>query len=319
MVIFGIITAVIVVCMVIGGLIHATYLRGKLNQIEPYGQLVEAYDGQMHVYAMGSGEQTIVLLAGMGVPLPCAQFGPLMRKLSEKYTVVCVEYFGSGFSSNTSRARTCANYVEETRTALCQAGFMAPYVVMPHSISSVYSEYYAAIYPEEVAAIISLDGTSTALYGKMPAIVKYVLPILKFQQAIGVTSLLAWATTNKKSLLSDGYTEKEINDMIIFAGFSVNDVFLEQVSNSAEFIKQTMALPFPESVPFFKVIARQTYETPNKQIKMTPQAYQQQHLERIGSQARYEICDGSHFIYLNNVGRIAEIADEMLGQGESIK
>jgi pimeloyl-ACP methyl ester carboxylesterase len=316
MMIFGIIVAVIAACMAIGGILHATYFKGKFDQIKPYGRLVDVDDGQIHVHSMGKGKKTIVLLPGMGVTLPSADFAPLMRKLSEKYTVVCVEYFGVGFSSETSKPRTCENYIEETRTALSRAGFKAPYVLMPHSISTVYSEYYAAKYPEEVEGIISLDGTSTAFYEKMPAIVKHILPIVKFQQAIGTTSLIAPLTVNKKRLLSKGYTEKEINDMITFAGFSMNNTVLEQMANSSEFIKQTMDLPFPESTPYFKVISKRTYETPNKQIKMTPQEYQHKHLERIGEHAKYEILEGNHFIYINNVDRIAEITDELLLEGK---
>lgn len=310
--ILGIIVAVVAVCMLIGAILHTAYLKGKQAQIKPYGQLVDVDGGQMHVYSMGNGEKTIVLLPGMGVALPSAEFGPLMRKLSEKYTVVCVEYFGVGFSSKASKPRTCENYVEETRAALSRAGFKAPYVLMPHSISTVYSEYFAAKYPGEVEAIISLDGTSTALYGDMPAIVKFILPIIKFQQAIGTTSLIAYLTTNKKHLLSNEYTVKEINDMITFAGFSINDTVLEQISSSSEFIKQAMDLPFPGHIPYFKVISKQTYETPNKQIKMTPQEYQRKHLERIGEHAKYEILDGTHFIYINNVDRIAEITDDLV-------
>jgi len=82
------IVAVIVVLMLIGAILHATYFKGKLQQIKPYGQLVDVDDGQMHVYSMGNGEETIILLPGMGVGLPSADFAPLMRKLSEKYTVV---------------------------------------------------------------------------------------------------------------------------------------------------------------------------------------------------------------------------------------
>lgn len=312
MIIFGMIAGVIAVSLLIGATLHATYFEGKLDQIKPYGQFVEVDDGKMHVYSMGSGGKTIVLLPGMGVALPSAEFAPLMRKLSGKYTVVCVEYFGVGFSSETSKPRTCENYVEETRAALRQAGFEAPYVLMPHSISSVYSEYYAAKYPEEVEAVISLDGTSTAYYEEMPAMVKSILPIAKFQQAAGVTSLIAPLAVNKKYLHANGYLEKEIKDMITFAGFSLNDTLLEQIANSSEFIKQTMDLPFPESIAYFKIISRQTYETRNKQIKITPQEYQQKHLERIGEHARYEILDGTHFIYINNVERIAEITDSLL-------
>lgn len=312
MMIFGIIVAVIAVFMLIGAIFHATYFKGKLEQIKPYGQLVDVDDGQMHVYSMGNGEKTIVLLPGQGVPLPSADFAPLMRKLSEKYTVVCVEYFGVGFSSETSKPRTCENYVEETRTALSQAGFKAPYVLMSHSISSIHSEYYAAKYPQEVEAVISLDGTSTAYYEEMPAIFKSILKIAKFQQAIGITSILAPLTANKNDLISKGFTQTEINDATVFSGFTINDTLLEQIANSSEFIKQTMDLPFPESVPYFKIISKQTYETPNKQLKMTPQEYQHKHLERIGEQAKYKILDGNHFIYLNNVDRIAEITDDVL-------
>lgn len=313
MMILGIIVAVIAVFMLIGAILHATYFKGKLEQIKPYGQMVHVDDGQMHVYSMGNGKKTIVLLPGMGVSLPSAEFGPLMRKLSEKYTVVCVEYFGVGFSSETSKPRTCENYVQETRTALKQAGFKAPYILMPHSISSVYGEYYASKYPDEVEALVSLDGTSTAYLGdEMLTFVKSLLQVAKFQQSIGFTSLLAPLTVNKANLLSSGYTEKEINDMITFAGFPINSNFLEQMGNTSEFIKQTMDLPFPESIPYFKVISKQTYETPNNQIKITPQEYQKKHLERIGKHAQYEILDGTHFIYLNNVDRIAEITDDLL-------
>ena len=312
MMILGIIIGVIVFFMLIGAILHATYYKDKFEQIKPYGSLVDVDDGQMHYYSMGKGEKTIVLLPGMGVSLPSAEFGPLMRKLGEKYSVVCVEYFGVGFSSQTSKPRTCENYIEETRTILDRAGFKAPYVLMPHSISSVFSEYYATKYPKEVEAIISLDGTSTSYYDEMPGFVKYLLGVAKFQQAIGVTSVVGSLTTNRNYLLSNGYTEKEIDNMVAFAGFAVNNNVLEQISNSADYIKQTMDFPYPASVPYFKVISSYTYETPNKQIKITPQDYQNQHLARIGHQAKYEILDGNHFIYLNNAGRIAGIVDEAL-------
>ncbi|WLR51122.1 alpha/beta hydrolase [Bacillus tianshenii] len=321
MMIFGIIVGVIAVLMLIGWIIHSTYFKRKLEQIKPYGQFVDVEDGHMHVYSMGSGEKTIVLLPGMGVGLPTADFAPLMRKLSEKYKVVIVEYFGVGFSSETSKPRTSENYVEEIRAALYQAGFKAPYVLMPHSISSVYSEHYAAKYPEEVEAIISLDGTSTAFYAEMPAVIKSILPIAKFQQAIGTLSFIAPLTVNKKKLLSNGYSEKEISEMVIFAGFSINNTLLEQMASSSEFIKQTIDLPFPESVPYFKIISKQTYETSNtqfKKAKMTPQEYQYKHLERIGKHAKYEVLNGTHFIYLNNVDRIAKITEDLLFNAEPI-
>jgi|SRR6056297_3480483 len=312
MMIIVVIVVFILVYMVSGTIAQATYFKGKLEEIKPYGQMVDVDEGQMHVYKMGDGENTIVLLPGMGVGLPSADFSPLMRKLSEKNTVVTIEYFGVGFSSETEKPRTTENYVEEIRAALNKMGLEAPYVLMPHSISSVYCEYYASKYPNEVEALISLDGTSTAYYEDMPSFVKFILPVAKFQQGTGTLSLLARLTTKKEELQSFGYAEKEINDMITYGGFTMNNNILEQIESTSEYIKDTMDLPFPESVPYFKIISKKTYETPNKQLKITPQEYQYEHLERIGEHAKYEILDGNHFIYANNVDKISEIVDNLL-------
>ncbi len=300
------------ILMLIGGILHSTYFKNQYDRIEPYGQRVDVQDSQMHVYSMGQGDTTVVLLPGMGVALPSAEFGPLMRTLSKTYTAVCVEYFGVGFSGLTANPRTVENYVEETRAALAATGFEAPYVLMGHSISSVYCEFYAARYPDEVTAVISLDGTSTANYADMPAFVKSLLGVAKFQQAIGATSIIGALATQRDYLLDAGYTEKEINDMVTFAGFTMNDNSLKQIANSAEFIQDTLVLPYPASVPYFKVISKTTYETPNSQMKMTPQEYQSLHLARIGPQARYEILEGNHFIYVNNEERIAAIVGVVL-------
>jgi len=105
---------------------------------------VEVNEQKMHVYSMGNGEKTVVLLPGFGVSLPSADFGPLMRELSKEYTAVCIEYFGIGFSDRTDAPRTSENYTKEIRTALSLAGFKPPYVLMPHSASGIYNEYYAA-------------------------------------------------------------------------------------------------------------------------------------------------------------------------------
>lgn len=92
----------------------------------------------------------------------------------------------------------------------------------------------------------------------------------------------------------------------------MNDNTLDQIASMTYYIKDVNKLTYPVNVPYFKIISRKTYETKNSQIKITPQEYQEQHLARIGDQAKYEILDGTHFIYLDNVDRISEITDEFL-------
>ena len=60
----------------------------------PIGQLVEVNGRDIHVYTKGKGENTIVLLTGLGTAAPALDFEPLVNELSKDHKVVVVEPFG---------------------------------------------------------------------------------------------------------------------------------------------------------------------------------------------------------------------------------
>ncbi len=307
MIIFAIIIGVVVCLNIIGFAVNKIFFSKELEAIAPYGQLVEVKGQKMHVYAMGKGEKTLVLLPGFGVSLPSADFGPLMRALSKDYTVVCIEYFGIGFSDQTDSPRTNENYTEEIRTALSLAGFHGPYVLMPHSASGVYSEYYAANYPDEVSAIIMLDTTSTAktVAGNPP---KFIFGIAKLQQACGLTrvSLGLMPPAQKKE---NGYTEKEINDYKVFACHVLNDTMIDQSYRLLDNINEVHAIAFPEDIPVLKLISSQTQ-------KKVGEAYQSDHLKRLGANVESNLIDSSHFMYQTNVKDIVDAANVFLEKNQ---
>ena len=123
------------------------------------GQLVEVDGKNMHVYTKGDGENTIVLLSGLGTAAPVLDFEPLINEMSKNNKIVVVELFGYGWSDLTHKERTVENIVEEIRTALKESNIEGPYILMPHSISGIYSMYYANKYPDEVRAVIGIDPT----------------------------------------------------------------------------------------------------------------------------------------------------------------
>ena len=127
------------------------------------GQLVEVDGKNIHVYTKGEGDNTIVLLTGLGTAAPTLDFEPLINEMAKKNKVVVVEPFGYGWSDITNKERTVENIVEETRSALEKSNIDGPYILMPHSISGIYSMYYANAYPEEVKAIIGIDPTLPGL------------------------------------------------------------------------------------------------------------------------------------------------------------
>lgn len=278
-----------IVCLnLIGFAINKIFFANELEAITPYGQMVEVNGKMMHVYAMGSGEKTIVLLPGFGVALPSADFGPLMRELSKQYTVVSVEYFGTGFSDQTETPRTNENITEEIRIALSKAGFKPPYILMPHSVSGVYSEYYAAKYSDEVSAIIMLDTTSTekVASGNPP---RFVYDIALVQQESGL-SRLASGLVPPVQKTENGYTEKEINDYKLFTYHVLNNTMIDQSLRTIESINEVNAMPFPQGIPVLKLISSQTLDKVGEE-------YQTGHLKRLGSGVESKTIDGTHFIY----------------------
>ncbi|APF26463.1 alpha/beta hydrolase family protein [Clostridium sporogenes] len=129
------------------------------NDVKPLGVLVNVDGKKMHVYSEGHGNKTIILMPGLGSIAPSIDFKPLINELKKDFKVVVVEPFGYGFSEETSKERTVENIIDETRKALKKAKIRGPYILMPHSISGVYAQYYASTYPDEVDAIIMLDTT----------------------------------------------------------------------------------------------------------------------------------------------------------------
>ncbi|MBV1757296.1 MAG: alpha/beta hydrolase [Dethiosulfatibacter sp.] len=312
--------ALIILCLIVGAnilglIINKTLFRNELDSMEPYGQLVEVNGSKMHVYSMGSGEKTIVLLPGFGVSLPSADFGPLMRKLSESYKVVTIEYFGIGFSDETDEPRTNENYMNEIRTALDQAGYKPPYILMPHSASGVYSEYYAIKHPEEVSSIIMLDTTSTAITGKNPGYMSVLYSIGKIQQATGFTRITAGLVPDTK-LVENGYTEKEIKDYKIFTYHVLNDTLIDQSMLLIDNINEVNSLVFPEGIPVLKIISKQSVEAMAKKDKDDGMGYQNKHLSALGNQVAHTVVDSTHFVYQTHVDEIFKMTNAFLSQNE---
>ncbi len=88
------------------------------NKYSPIGELVEVDGKNMHVYTKGKGENTIVLLSGLGTAAPVLDFEPLINELAKQNNVVSIESFGYGWSDSTNKERTVKNIVEEIRSAL---------------------------------------------------------------------------------------------------------------------------------------------------------------------------------------------------------
>ena len=126
-----------------------------------YLNLVDSNGFKMNVYSTGAenGKHTIVGLAGMGVNSFPIVTDKLNKRLGKENTLVYPDRAGYGFSDDSYKDQTLEQVVEDYRTGHKNAGFEAPYVLMGHSYGDFYALWWQMKYPDEVEAIIFLDGT----------------------------------------------------------------------------------------------------------------------------------------------------------------
>ena len=136
---------------------HRVMLEGEKDLITPPGQMVDVDGHKMHVYSVGEGDKTLVLMAASGTVCPSLDFKNLYSELGDDYRVVVVEKFGYGYSDTVNRPRDVRSVLSDTREALKDVGIDGPYILCPHSYSGLEALYWAQTYPDEVEAIIGLD------------------------------------------------------------------------------------------------------------------------------------------------------------------
>mgnify|MGYP005748297559 CR=1 FL=1 len=237
-------------------------------------------DKQMRAYVKGSGKQTVVLLSGWGTENPIDDFMPLIDELSSDYRVVALEYFGYGESNTTEDERSNKAIVEEIRQALKKLHIEPPYVLMPHSMSGLYSLYYANNYPSEVSAIVGIDAS---------------LPQKQLER--WTTETFEEAKLNKDS---DEFNVSMINQ---WNKFYDNSKELENVK-------------YPENIPVLSFLATEQIEAVNEMIESggmkTSWIDINKNVITNSNIQSIEILEGEHYLHHDQAKKILEMSKKFI-------
>lgn len=226
--------------------------RYEHKQYPAWGRYVEVKGKNMHVYTKGMKGNTIVMLPGLGTAAPVLDFEPLINELSRDNKVVVAEPFGYGWSDLTDEERTVDNIVEELRSALRQAGIEGPYTLLSHSVSGIYSMYYANKYPEEVEAIAGIDITlpqAVAYFGesvpRMPGYMSLVAPggLARIAAYINPSEIVPVAESGTYSAENLKLTQK------ITAWKAYNSTVVNEANEIEHNISITQEMAYPPDLP----------------------------------------------------------------------
>ena len=312
-----ILLGIIVLFLLVLAITNQIAIKTELSKIEDdYGQSVEVFGKNMRVDITGSGEDTIVLLPGLGIDSPIIFYRPLAGFLSENYTVITVEYFGYGLSDPTDRPRTVENISEELHEALSKLGY-DNYILMPHSLSGLVSVYYANQYPDEVVAVAGLDTTVSAQYYSPDpeelAAVKSDFNKEKLLSNLGLrrftVKLLPDVFWSESKLFGDEYGFSQ-EDIDLLKNVDLNtyctrlDNTLEEIFLQRENMDKVSVLTFPNTIPVIFFLAEDIAEV----YASIGQSWEDMHEDLIADKERSRIIllDGGHMVMLTHPKEIAE-------------
>lgn len=131
------------------------------------GQLYRVDGHNMRLDCTGSGSPTLVLDSGLGNDgLVWSGVQPV---LAETTRVCSYDRAGMGWSDSVPLPRDADHIADQLHGLLAAAQINGPIVLMGHSIAGIYIRDYAKRYPQQVAGLIFVDG-STPWQNRDPAL-----------------------------------------------------------------------------------------------------------------------------------------------------
>jgi pimeloyl-ACP methyl ester carboxylesterase len=245
----GVLAAIPVLLVVTTAVVNAVATASEASSITDYGQRVPVDGKEMNVVKSGDGDQTIVLLPGLGTAAPGLDFQPLIDELDDTYRVVAVEPFGTGLSDQTDSPRTAANITREVHEAL-QHLDIDRYVLMGHSVAGIYALTYSAAYADELIAFVGIDSSVPDQPGSDEPVPAGLISTLS---TLGITRALAALAPDP--YLGLPYDQQTIEQMTLLTSKNAAaPTLVNEMDNTAANFASVSGQTFPAELPVLLVV-----------------------------------------------------------------
>ncbi len=229
-----------------------------------YGNIVEVNGHDMVVSTEGAeNETTIILLPGWGSASPVLEFFPLAKELSKDYRVITIEPFGYGLSDQSGEERGISQVVEELHECTRKLG-CDQYYLMAHSLSGLYSLYWANAYPEEVQGFIGIDPSVPKQSDEEPLPISMVTLnrlsayFQKLSNVLGFTRIGSIRCPEKAVYadVSYPYSKRELEVFrILSMDFAYNSDIMNELKSMEDNLESIRDMKFPSNVPVLQFVS----------------------------------------------------------------
>lgn len=290
--------------------------RNELAEIQSaYGQELEVEGFKMVTDVKGpDNEPTIILLPGWGSASPVLEFLPLAEALAENFCVITIEPFGYGLSDGNSREREIGTIVEELHECTQKLG-RNEYYLMAHSISGLYSLYWANEYPQEVKGFIGIDASvpKQSDYEPFPVSVVTLNKLSAYLQQVknnfGITRLLSIRNPQKAVYADTSYDYKK-EELTAFRILSMDCVNNKTVMNELDCMESNTEvvreMKFPKNIPVLQFVSGDNCEL--------IEAWEQLHRDVITETDKSEVLrlEGGHYLHFEHKEEIVDRVNEWI-------
>src|SRR5215210_4266666 len=152
----------------------------------PPDELVDVGGYSLHINCVGQGSPTVVLDAGLGDM--SASWVWVQQEVSDTTRVCAYDRAGMGWSESGPEPRDAKQISSELHTLLTKTGIEGPYALVGHSFGGLYTQTYAAQYPDEVAGLALVESSHPEQFSHRPEAQESYEPQ---KQIFDVASLLA--------------------------------------------------------------------------------------------------------------------------------
>ncbi|EET85450.1 hydrolase, alpha/beta fold family protein [Clostridium carboxidivorans P7] len=157
--------AVVIAVILIMGFAYEKFGQySDSKKYKPVGKIINVDGHNMHIFAKGKGDATVVFSSGWGTPSPYADFYPLYNEISKHTRVAVYDRPGYGWSDVSKTPRDIDTITKEMHELLVKSGEKAPYILVGHSLGSLEVVRFAQMYKDEVKGIVMIEGGNPEYY-----------------------------------------------------------------------------------------------------------------------------------------------------------
>jgi pimeloyl-ACP methyl ester carboxylesterase len=128
--------------------------------------MVDVGNHRMHINCVGQGNPTVVLDTALGAM--SASWLWVQREISDTIRVCAYDRSGMGWSESGPDPRDAKHLAGELHALVEGAGIDGPYVMVGHSFGGLYTQTYAARYPDEVAGVTLIESSHPEQFSRLP-------------------------------------------------------------------------------------------------------------------------------------------------------